>query len=208
VDASLSSELYDFIVTLSNALDGGIGGAAVEAVVNRLLAESYSEGDQEARFPGEIFGPTALPPGKGSSTEIAVDHADTDRMLDAVYRAIDHQARHHGRHHLGAFGVRFVPNGTSLVGMNQAQMTTYIELGGIRTDESLPIFDSVFASLDDAGVSFTCHWGQLGGFSPVRVERYFGDNAAEWKRARKEILPSEVARRVFAAALLADAGLD
>ncbi len=203
----LSSEIFDLIAGLSQAIDGPVGGSMVEQLVNRLLAEQYPGGQHMPRFPGEVFGPTTLPPGKGSSTEIAVDHENAKRMLQTVFAAVKAES-HAGRHHLGAFGVRFVKGGTSLMGMNQRQMTTHIEMGGIHTEESIPIFERCWKDLDSAKIPFACHWGQQGGFDAKRVEKYYGKNVKKWKEARKEILGSKTARKVFATPVLADAGLD
>jgi hypothetical protein len=203
---ALSSDLFDMIATLSRAMDGPFGAFSVEALVNQLLGTQYVAGHHPARFPGEVFGPTRLPPGKGASTEIAVDHVNSKRMLDAIFRAVGAES-HVGRHHLGAFGVRFAPKGTSLMGMNQSAMTTYIEMGGIDTDESMPIFRRAWAELDADEIPFTTHWGQLGELKRERVAKYFGQNVARWKEARAEILPTKKARKVFATPVLTPAGL-
>jgi len=208
-DPELSVDLFDFIGALNGRITGPSGGRAIEALVNELLRQRYQESDTEPRFPGEVFGPTALPPGNGTSTEIAVPHEHTLATLDVIYGVIEAEAAE-GRHHLGAFGVRFVPRPPdrgALLGMSQRGMTTHIEMGAIQSTDAMKIFEGCWKALDEAQLPFTCHWGQQGGHTPARVERYFGDNAKKWRTARRSML-TNAARDVFASQILASAGLD
>jgi hypothetical protein len=187
-------------------MSGPGGGLAIEGIVNLLLRQRYQERDDEPRFPGEIFGPTTLPPGNGTSTEIAVPHEHTLAMLSAIYGAVGAEAAE-GRHHLGAFGVRFVPRGGgALLGMNQRGMTTHVEMGGIDTTDAMSIFDRCWRALDQARIPFACHWGQQGGHTPARTQGYFGHNATKWRTVREAMLTT-AAREVFASRILASAGL-
>lgn len=91
--------------------------------------------------------------------------------------------------------------------MNQFDMNCFIELPSIRNEAVLAIYRSLWAALDRKNIDFTCHWGQLGGFTPARVQRYFGPRAAAWKEARRSLLGSDAAMRVFEAGILREAGL-
>ena len=208
-DPELSVELFDFIGALNSWIRGPVGGWAIEGLVNELLRGRYEERDDDPRFPGEVFGPTTLPPGNGTSTEIAVPHEHTLAMLSSIYGAIGAEAAE-GRHHLGAFGVRFVPRPRgrgALLGMSQRGMTTHLEMGAIQSTDAMKIFHRCWKALDEARIPFTCHWGQQGGHTPARVRRYFGDNVRKWRTVRKAIL-TNAAREVFASQILASAGLD
>lgn len=205
-DPELSLDLFNFIGALSGAIKGPVGGLVVEGIVNVLLRSRYRERDDDPRFPGEVFGPSHLPPGNGTSTEIAVPHEHTFAMLSAIYGAIGAEAAE-GRHLLGAFGVRFVPRGRgALLGMNQRDMTTHIEMGSIQTPDAMKIYERCWRALDDAHIPFTCHWGQQGGHTPARTQAYFGQNAQKWRTAREAML-TVAAREVFASKMLASAGL-
>jgi hypothetical protein len=205
-DPELTVDLFDFIGALNGRIRGTVGGRAIQGLVNVLLSRRYAEREDPPRVPGIVFGPTALPPGNGASTEIAVPHEYTLAMLGAIYDAIRAEAAE-GRHHLGALGVRFVPRGSgALLGMNQNALTTHVEVGSIRSPDAMPIFERCWKALEGAGIPFTCHWGQQGGHAPERVERYFGDNARRWRAAREAMLTS-AAREVFASSMLASAGL-
>ena len=206
-DPELSLDLFNVIAALSSLIDDAEGGRAIESLVNAVIGVRYGARDDDPRSPGEAFGPTSLPPGNGTSTEIAVAHEHSFEALSAIYGAIAAEAAE-GRHHLGGFGIRFVPRGTgALLGMNQRGLTTHIEVAGIRTTESMTIFNRCWRALDLAHVPFACHWGQQGGHTPGRVWRYFGVNAFRWRSVRQTILTA-AARDVFASRMLASAGLD
>jgi FAD/FMN-containing dehydrogenase len=205
-DPELSVDIFSLIGFLASLIRDAAGGRTIEALVNAVLAERYAARDSDPRSPGEVFGPTTLPPGNGTSTEIAVAHEHSFAALNAIFAAIAAEAAE-GRHHLGAFGVRFVPRGAgALLGMNQSGMTTCIEMGGIQSLDAPSIFNRCWLALDFAGIPFACHWGQQGGHTPLRVLRYFGGKTVAWRLARAAMLTA-AARPVFASRMLASAGL-
>jgi hypothetical protein len=205
-DPDLSVDLFNLIAGLSALIDDPEGSRTLESLVNVVVADRYAARDDEPRSPGEIFGPTTVPPGSGTSTEVAVAHEHSFAALSAIYGAIAAEAAE-GRHHLGGFGVRFVPRRTgALLGMNHGGMTTHIEIAGIRTIEATRIFSRCWLALDLARIPFALHWGQQGGHTPARVWRYFGADAVKWRTVRNAILTA-AARDVFASRMLASAGL-
>ena len=205
-DPDLSVDLFDLIAALSALINDPAGSQGLEGLVNAVVADRYAARDEPPRAPGEIFGPTTVPPGSGTSTEIAVAHEHTLAALTVIYGVMAAESAE-GRHHLGGFGIRFTPRGTgALLGMNHRGMTTHIEIAGIRTIESAWIFNRCWLALDIAGIPFACHWGQEGGHTPLRVWRYFGANAFTWGLVRQAIL-TPAAREVFASRMLASAGL-
>ncbi len=159
-------------------------------------------------FPGEMFGPTTLPPGTGASTEIVVDHGYTELALNAVY-AVLQQRSLTGSFLLGCVGVRFVPQTRALLGMNIGAMNCYIELPSIRNNDVLALYKAVWDELAAQNIPFTCHWGQLHGMTPQRLGKYFGGRVERWKAARANLLHYDTrALSVFAAPILADLDLD
>ena len=90
--------------------------------------------------------------------------------------------------------------------MNQHDPTTHVEIGAIQSADAMPIFERCWNALDAARIPFACHWGQQGGHTPERTERYYADNARKWRTARKGLL-TKSARHVFASKMLASAGL-
>jgi hypothetical protein len=205
----VSSDAMGWIAGLSNAIGGVLSPLTtlvLQNVISDQLTSRFQGADGTQSFPGQIFGPTTLPPGSGASTEIVVDLADAENAIQIVRDVVTSNASL-GRHLLGAIGVRFVPRTRSLLGMNIAAKNCYIELPSVRNDDVLSVYRDCWSTLRNRGVRFTCHWGQLHGMTAEHVSDYFGDRVDRWKAARRELL-SATGRQIFAAPLLAEVGLD
>jgi hypothetical protein len=200
-----SSDLMGLVGDLSDTLDGALPSLVLTHILNGQVESRYPPGPLSTVFPGEAFGPTGLPPGHGTSTEIVVDHARAIDALAAVLEVLGDEARA-DRHLLGGIGVRFVPRTDALLGMNIHAMNCYIELPSIRNDEVEAIYAKCWAALDDAVIPYACHWGQLLPKSP-NLTRYFGPRVARWQAARVAMIPDPKCRSVFASRMLAHAGL-
>lgn len=207
VAPSMASDHMCLIADLSNAIDGPLSALAVRLLVAEQLEKRFKPGMRAPALPGMVFGPTGLPPGYGASTEVVVDQARVRRVLELLYEILSVEGAR-GNHLLGAVAVRFVPRGDALLGMNLNRLNAYIELPSIRNPEVLNIYRLWWDALERDGISFTCHWGQLHGLNPERVERYFGDRVPRWRAARDRILFTDEGKRVFSSKILSDAGLD
>lgn len=175
-------------------------------ISKQLEANAAHRSGQE--YPGELFGPTTLPPGTGASTEIVVDHGYAELALNVVYQTLNARASS-GQLLLGCIGVRFVPGSQALLGMNIAPMNCYIELPSIRNDHVLALYQAIWDGLEAARIPYTCHWGQLNGMNPTRLTTYFGTRVEAWKTARTALLGGDAtALHVFGAPILSDVGLD
>jgi len=206
-----SSDLMGLISKLTQDLVGDllapIALPILQGFIGKQLAgNAASLNGQE--FPGEIFGPTTLPPGTGASTEIVVDHGFAELALNLIYQTLEARAGS-GELLLGCIGVRFVPGTQALLGMNIAPMNCYIELPSIRNEHVLALYRAIWDGLEAAHIPFTCHWGQLNGLNAARLKTYFGARAEAWKAARNALLGGDAtALNVFGAPILADLGLD
>lgn len=202
-----SSDLMGLISGLSDIIDAAAPTWALRLLFSDQLERRFKPGDLAPRHPGNIFGPTSLPPGRGASTEVIVAQRYAHRSLEVLYDVLRREAAR-GNHLLGPVAVRFVPQTGALLGMNVHGMNAYIELPSVRNDEVLTIFRRWWDELEAASIPFTCHWGQQHGMTPSRLETFFGQRPQRWKAARRDMLSSEIARRVFAAPLLAEVGLN
>ncbi len=201
-----SSDVMGFLGDLMHFIAGPIATFALKIILSDQLEHRYPVGDGPTRLPGEVFGPSSLAAGHGTSTEIAVAAANAQRAVKAIYDALGHESDA-GRNLLGALAIRFCPPSSAHLAMNIHPMTCFIEMPSIRSPDVASVYARCWAELESAGVPFTCHWGQVHGLTPARVSRYFGDRVSRWKAARALILPDELARDVFATPILADAGL-
>jgi hypothetical protein len=201
-----STDLLSLIGNLTQAVGNVLTAPLEHLVLQQMIsAQLHLQDGTGEGFPGRVFGPTSLPPGSGASTELVVDHADSQRALDLVFKVLGERASR-GDFLLGAIGVRFVPQTQAFLGMNVNAMNTYIELPSIRNDGVLRIYQALWDGFEQAGIPFTCHWGQLSGMNETRLRRYFGGRVDAWKSARARLLDA-TGQRVFAAAMLRDVGL-
>jgi hypothetical protein len=202
-----SSDLMGMIAGLAGALGNSLTAPLALPYLRSLIAEQIdlvpANGE---RFPGQMFGPTSLPPGTGASTEIIVNQPDAERTLNVIYGILRERATR-GEFLLGAIGVRFVPETKAHLGMNIHPMNCYIELPSIRNNVVLSIYREVWDTLEARGIEYTCHWGQLHGMNSTRLRTYFKDRVDDWMAARANLL-DETGRRVFGAPILAEVGLD
>ena len=202
-----SSDLMGTIGGLADALGNALTAPLALPFLRDLISEQIDlKPASGERFPGQMFGPTSLPPGTGASTEIIVNHRDAERTLNVIYGILRERATQ-GDFLLGAVGVRFVPETKAHLGMNIHPMNCYIELPSIRNATVLSIYREVWDTLETRGIRYTCHWGQLHGMNPTRLRAYFEDRVDAWQNARHALL-DDTARRVFAAPILSEVGLD
>jgi hypothetical protein len=201
-----SSETMGLVGLLGELADGPLSTVIVRTAISKNLGSRYKEGDVAAAFPSDLFGPTSTPAGYGTSTEIVVAHADTQAAVNTIYRVLRAQTPL-GRHLLGAVALRFVPQTTALLGMNIHPMNCYIEMPSVRNREAEDIYSACWEALEQQGIAFTCHWGQLLDLRRQQLERYYGDRLQRWLQARAQML-SPGGMRVFASPLLASVGLD
>ena len=201
-----ASDTMGLIGKLAGLIDGSLPTLVLRAVIGDQLSKRFKPGDKAPALPGMVWGPTTLPPGNGTSTEVVVDQRRAHRALDILFEILRARADK-GEHLLGAVATRFVPKTRALLGMNQSDMSCFIELPSIRNSEVHGIYRAFWDALEKNGVPFTCHWGQVHGLNPKRLGTYFGDNVGRWKTARDQLLPTPEAKRVFQSAIVEEVGL-
>jgi hypothetical protein len=192
---------------LLNAVSGAGTAPILELALAAITADQYTIGDVAPLFPGQAFGPTDLMPGNGRSTELVFAHEHTGKALRAILDALHVEAQA-GRHLLGAIGVRFVPRTGALLGTNVHDMNTYAELVSLGSANARAVQEACWGALRAANVPFTCHWGMEYGMDSKSVRAYFTPERVDrWKVARRRLLPTKKARKVFATPILGAVGL-
>jgi hypothetical protein len=176
----------------------------VRGIISKQLGGTYPPTD-EVRLPGDIFGPTSLVPGPGSSTEIFVRQADIRAAMDTIRKTLSDEAGG-GRFLAGAIGVRVMAGTNAHLGMNQWPISCAIEMPSVHTTFTLALYDRLYAALDAKGIGFVCHWGQQHSMTPEHVQDSYGAKADAWRSARKELL-SDTGQLVFGSQYLDDLGL-
>jgi hypothetical protein len=210
VPPAMGSDTMSFIARLVGRLDGRLPSFLLThelgLAINAQVQSMFGHADGTLLFPGQVFGDTDLPKGTGASTEIVIDHADTERTAHAIWEVFEEQAKL-GKHLLGAMSLRFVPASKAHLAMNTHAMNCYIELPSIKDPEVLDVYTAIWNRLEAKDIPFTCHWGQLGGMNPSRMAKYFKGREVKWKTAREKLLDA-TGRKVFTTPLLAQLGLE
>ena len=206
VTAMAATDTTRILSSLIGRFDNAMSATLVEQILVEQTQAQFTGGEIKPLFPGQMFGPTNLPPGNGRSTEVVVDHKNTVATIRAILAALRSEANA-GRHLLGALGVRFVPGTNALLGMNIHSMNTYVEVASIGSSAITTVQKACWTALETAKIGFTCHWGQEYGMDANSVNAWFGDRVSRWKTARAKLLDTAVARTVFSTPLLASVGL-
>lgn len=207
VDPEVASDVLTFVGHLSDLFDGPISTGIFRKVITEQLERRYRPGAKQPRFPGEVFGPSSLPPGQGTSTELVVAAEDAERATNVILEVLKRRARY-GELLLGVVALRFTASTQALLGLNAKAPSCFIELPSVKNREVLDLYDRIWRALDTENIAFTCHWGQVGGFDRGRIDRYFGaERVNRWLAARASILTTPNERAAFASPILEEAGL-
>lgn len=202
-------DLISLVARLGEHLGTSVFNPVFRAAITAELVAQHGEGVSVRRaLPGVLFGPTGLPRGQGHSVEFVVDAA---LALPAVETILDRVRTEFlaGRQLLGAMSVRFVGRSSATLAPNTKAPSVFIEIPSIRTPETAGIYDACAQALTAAGIPFGCHWGQYLVGTRKSLENYWSTAQRDsWLAARKKLLPTEKARRIFASAILKGAGLD
>jgi hypothetical protein len=184
---------------------GDVIGLLVAPLVNTLVTTQYSEfgpgTPKPAQFGmlGEIFSAT-LSHQKEMSAEIGVALGDAERALDlmlALPQVTDYP---------GLVSFRYVKKSKALLAFTKFDTTCAIELPAAYADGTTAFYEAVWQGLENAGIPFTLHWGQVNNFTPARVRAMYGSAVDDWIKSRNSVLDPQ-ARAVFNSPFLQSCGL-
>jgi len=201
-------DLMAILASLTDFDDIGFTDAALRKRLTQELIARYGDKKRTRRaLPGVLFGPTALPRGRGASVEFVVEGSQAEPAASALLRALEAQ-RKAANQFSGAIGIRFVKGSSALLAPNARPLSCFLELPGVRTQEIAGIYAACGKALTAQGIPFGCHWGQHLVEIKKRLSTWWGDSRAQaWRNARAELLPDAKARAVFASPILKTAGL-
>jgi hypothetical protein len=201
-------DLMEILADLVDFDDITFTDAAIRKRLTSELIGRYGSKKQTRKgLPGVVFGPTALPRGRGASVEFVVDGAQAEAAALAIMLALNAQ-RKSGNQFMGAIGIRFVKGSSALLAPNARAMSCFLELPGIRTKEIPAIYAACGSALTNQGIAFGCHWGQHLVDIKRSLTTWWGPERTQaWRDARAQLLPDANARLVFASPVLKTAGL-
>lgn len=201
-------DLMEILSDLVDLDDIGISDIPLRKRLTQELVDRYGTTRRtRSALPGVIFGPTALPRGRGASVEFVVDAGQAEPAASAILEALNAQ-RKAGNQFMGAIGIRFVKGSSALLAPNARAMSCFLELPSIRTKEIPGIYAACGKALSTQNIPFGCHWGQhLVDIKRCLTTWWGPNNAQAWRSARATLLPSATAAAVFASPILKTAGL-
>jgi hypothetical protein len=101
---------------------------------------------------------------------------------------------------------RYVKKSKALLAFTKFDTTCAIELPAAYADGTTSYYQSVWEGLENAGIPFTLHWGQVNNFTPARVRAMYGSAVDDWINSRNSVLDAP-ARAVFTSPFLQACGL-
>jgi len=204
-DPMIATDTSKLIASMSALSSSSLGGL-VGHIITTVGQAQYDRPPDFPKFPGELFGPTTLPPGNGASTEIVFDRQHAAQGVHEVLDILRRQATNPGRHLLGVCGVRFVGASKAHLAMNQSHGATFVEVAGLKSNDVKAVQQAVWDGLRAAGIPYVCHWGQEHDMKPAEIQAYYGAGVSKWTQARQHLL-GVGERKVFLNELLMQVGL-
>ncbi|MEK6320611.1 MAG: FAD-binding protein [Acidobacteriota bacterium] len=173
--------------------------ALVGNLMNLIVPAEYPLFKKVLGTPGEVFySNTDFQ--KAMSAEIGIALEDTPRVLDLMLAAPE------AKDYPGLLAFRWVKGSKALLAFTRFDTTCTIELPAAYGDRTMAFYDAVWQALENAGIPYTLHWGQINNFTPERVRNMYGAAAEDWITSRKRLLDPQT-RAVFTSPFLQQCGL-
>jgi len=168
-------------------------------LMNLIVPAEYPLLKKVLGTPGEVFfSNTDFQ--KAMSAEIGIALEDTPRVLDLMLAAPE------AKDYPGLFAFRFVKGSKALLAFTKFDTTCTIELPAAFSDRTMSFYNAVWQGLENAGVPYTLHWGQINNFTPERVRKMYGPAVDKWIASRNTLLDPQT-RAVFTSPFLQQCGL-
>jgi FAD binding domain-containing protein len=168
-------------------------------LVNLIVPAEYPLLKKVLGTPGEVFY-SNTDYQKALSAEIGVALEDTSRVLDLMLAIPE------VRDFPGLLAFRWVKGSKALLAFTRFDTTCTIELPAAYGDRTIDYYNAVWQALEDAGIPYTLHWGQINSFTPERIRNMYGAAVDDWIISRNRILDSRT-RAVFTNPFLEQCGL-
>lgn len=173
--------------------------ALVGNLTNLIVPAEYPLLKKVLGTPGEVFfSNTEFQ--KAMSAEIGIALEDTPRVLDLMLAATE------VKDYPGLLAFRWVKGSKALLAFTKFDTTCTIELPAAYGDRTMTYYNAVWEGLEDAGIPYTLHWGQINNFTPERVRNMYGASADKWIASRNTLLDPQT-RAVFTSPFLQQCGL-
>lgn len=190
------------LVTIGGLLTDAVPGLIPSALQGQISSSlNPTDGKVIRGTPGGQF-TDSTPTNGGTSIELGMSYKDVRAVAEAIFSVTD-------QHVFGApVAFRWVKGSRQTLSFSRfAPITCHIEMPGIDSSRTRNGYQMIWHALDQAGLKYTCHWGQTLPASPAWVKNAFGTpRVNRWLTARRAFL-SPSGRRMFSNSLLDSYGL-
>jgi len=187
----------DVVAVMGNLVDRlpGLAGK----LENLIIPTQYPLFQKVLGAPSEIFFSNADFQ-KVMSAELGIAMEDAPRVLDLLLAAPEVKG------YPGLLAFRWVKASKALLAFTKFDTTCTIELPAAYAANTMDYYNAVWQRLEDAGIPYTLHWGQINNFTPERVRNMYGPAVDDWIASRNNLLDAP-ARAVFTSPFLQQCGL-
>lgn len=170
-----------------------IASEITPAVVTHLVTSLYKEYDGICGTHGEIFTDMATR-GKAASTAMGIPLSQVHNAIDIVSRLIRAQRAP------CVISLRYVCSSKATLAFTSHHPHTCVfEIDGPHSKQVMNTYQQIWRAFDDAGISYTFHWGKMNNLDANRVRKLYGGQRVDaWIAARRKLLTNPKLRNVFA----------
>ena len=106
-------------------------------------------------------------------------------------------------------GLRFVRASDATLAFTQyREQTCVLEIAGPHSRRVMSLYRAIWQALRDLAIPYTPHWGTIHELDVHRVRQAYGTRVDAWLKARRELLPTDDLRQLFANEYLRKLGMD
>ena len=155
-------------------------------------------------FPNDLFGGSQFDEHpKGMSTEIGFDANDTKRVTEIILDVADSTP------FIGVVALRYIKKSRATLAFTRFDTTCAVELPALFSDETKAFYEALWQRLDDEGIIFTNHWGQMSNLDNAKIRKRWTDEAVDsWLSVRRQLLKTQAQRDMFSNDFLEQCGLN
>lgn len=179
----------------------GVVGALLDVVepltplvTNAIIAQELRTFFNEAGTWGETFDFTT-PRAQTAGAALAVP---AERSVEAVNLALKTYRR------LGpapiVFACRFAQKTNGLLAFQRFAPSCIIDIDGLNSVNTHLVMEAVRQAFDDAGMSYTQHWGKFHDLRGGRLQQSYGADLTAFRQVREHLLPSREDKHTFSLA--------
>ncbi len=183
-----SDEAFAVLASITDLL-----GGMTKDLISGMFKSFYKESSGKCGPLCDTFSDTTTH-GKAFSTAMGIPLGKVKQTLDIIFAEYDKEWAP------ALVALRFVRNSrATLAFTNIDPVTCIVEIDGPWSDRVRDLASRVWNALDQAGITYTFHWGKCHNLNKTNVRQKYGNTRINaWVNARQTLLPTPELRNVFA----------